>query len=553
MSTSLRTLALALVLLIMGFLSASDVAALQARGATPQTTVRTMLARGGSAAAIAQQLKQQYRMEREQVARLLKESGFDGAAIDAALRSAFGDARGTAAQPRRAVTSAIPRAIRPGTRTTQPSTRAPQPATMSGPPPAVGPPKPSVSVSLVSMSPSHLATIEVSSSDAPTAMRMANNEAELRTAPWQPYQPNVNFTVNGFFPVQVVVQVGKPVGPAAHPVNGPHVVSDPVRTKNHNDNNSNHPWVRSYLRVVSWQAAAGSGGPPQSDFGYRDTEGTLTLRLDGLGDVEEIDVAQLEVCRPNYYVTEGPSRSVSKSGDGSFLIKVRGYVEFVPEWLSPHCRHQILLLGKGGNFAPGVSYTLHEADGFRFRDPPSQTTDQTFDFAYGPKMGVSGLPTSLATSGCQVSRGSGGRLTLEMRSGPVAGNCDFTSPAVYLPRGIDVTALHWRVDEFPSANSDSFHCKVVVIPSGATTTQWVVDPSETDFFNTTEGPFLPSADLPPPPPGENWSHAGTRDWVVPLRASMQCDAHIEVGAGLEVDRIRLVLDRIEYRALPWMM
>ncbi len=542
MFTSIRPLLLALFMVIGGGLRATDAAALQSRGATPQGTVRTMEAKGSSATDIARQLKDQYRLERDDVASLLGGAGFDRAAIDAALRSVYGDAR-TMATPQRATARAgIPRATRPGTRTAQPRTRASQPATQSGPPTAVGPSKPSASATLAYLSPGGVARVEVSSSDAPTAVRMANSIAELQTAEWQPYQPTLEFTVNGFFPTQVVVQVGKPVGPAAHPVNGPHVVSDPEST--HPGNHQPEPLVGSHIRVVSWQPG-GSAGPPQTDSGYRDVYGTLTLKVDGLGGAEEANIDLWRTCQPNYFPDR--SETISKSNDGSYIIEVHGYVEAVDWQDSDQCVNSAFIVGKGGNFDPGVSYLLSEMDGgFRFRNAPLESTNQTFGFPYGPKLAFSGPVTSLATSGCQVSQ-SGGKLIMEMRSGPVAGNCEFTSPAVYLPRGIDVTALHWRVEELPSGNGGSFHCEVVPVPSVFTSEHQGVDPSNTDYFVTTNGSFAPSANLPPSPPGEDWSDAKERDWVRPLSASLRCDAHVEVGGGVEVDRIRLVLDRIEYR------
>lgn len=546
MLISTRSLVLALAVLLAGAVHATDVAALQARGTTPQTAVRTMVARGGSVTDIARHLKDQYRLKSDEAARLLVNAGFDERSVTDAIRSVYGNAPTAAPRVRRGIPSGVPQ-NRPGTRNARPSTRGSQPATQAGPPSAIGPSQPRASVSLVSLGPTGLATIAVASDDSPTAMRIANNVAELPTAPWQPYQTTANFTVNGFFPVQAVVQVGVPAGPGSHPVNGPHVVSRPQTTLRSPGNAVATTLVGSHMSVESWQPDG--GGPARSDFAYRDTYGTLTLRLEGLGDVEELQFSSLRPCSPNVFRQE--SMEVSKTGTGSYSIEFRGYVEAFETPDSPSCVHQAYIRGKGGNFEPSVSYSLFEVDdGFRFTDLPNQSTDQTFDFPYGPKVEFVGPLPSLATSDCKVTRSPTGKLILEMRSGPVAANCEFRSRAVFLPMGIDLTALHWNVEDLPSGGSGTSHCRVVPIPSGVTNTHMGIDPGVTNYFNTTDGAFTPTADIPPPPPGENWSESKSRDWLVPLTAQLRCDAHVAVGDGLEVDRIRLVLDRIEYRAAP---
>ena len=227
---------------------------------------------------------------------------------------------------------------------------------IDGGPVPVGPEKPSATVAPKSLYVG-VVEIEVTSSDGPTAMRLANSVAELASVPWVPFQERPQFALNGQFPEQVVVQVAKPAGPSSHPVHGPHVASDPIRTTI-TPERVGLTWrdLPSRLHVVSWTSSADRRSSPDEAPVQR--YGTLTLRFDGLGSADELQFNRLYPCQPNYF--ERTALRVRPVGGGSFLIELDG--RWQTSQLSDVCFLYAEVLGKGGNFEPGVVYQWRDVD-----------------------------------------------------------------------------------------------------------------------------------------------------------------------------------------------
>lgn len=533
MSKLLRTSTCVLVVMLMGLTLPADGEAQRTRDATPQARVTSMKAAGSSAADIARELRRAERLTADQVRVLLQRAGFDVPTVESAIAQVYGgsDRRPTAA---RGAMTASPRA---GTATPR---GAPRPVTMSGGPTRVGPEPPRLSVQLRNVQ-SGTVTLDLASSDSPTVMRFANSLSELRTAPWQPYSPTASFALNGLFPAQVAVQLGKPIGPASHPVNGPHAESDPqvvrddalMQLERHLD--------------VRWTSAYGS---------YEDVPGELVVRLKEVGGARQIRVDALDLCGSgsgsgSFVPSSGsdsPSPTVAQESPGTFRLGVEG------RFTGPttDCEASFLVLGDGGNFDPGVQYSIRgRQSDFRIRSWARNSTDQPARFAYLPDFSNSNF---MAPGECTMTH-EGGKVTIEAVSGLVPLVCDFRSPEVLLHEVVEVTALHWKLEVFPAGKESDFHCKIgsLTRPTpgihfAANRGTRAVTPQTTDYFFTTQGanPQLPDGIAPEV--GGDLSTAKERRWILPLRAVLSCDPRESPTTNPMGDRIRLTLDRIDYRA-----
>ena len=422
------------------------------------------------------------------------------------------------------------------------------PARIDGQPGMVGPPKPVFTATLAGTGGLE-ATLSLSSADSPTAMRMANTREALRTAPWQPFQPDAAFTTNGFFPAQVWVQVGLPVGPAAHPVQGPHVESDPVVLRD--------PALgtgRTHLEA----SFVSNHGP------HYGVPGTLTFRLRGLGDARQIRVVEIDACHGISGTNQGPRFAavgsdpkrqprpeVGRATDGSFVVHLKSGEFSLPVSL---CRTTIRLLGDGGNFDPGVEYTWTEDTRDVARPWPQLSSNQTARFTPGPRFSTDPV---VGQGICDV-RVVGQRIVLEASGGPTPNACVFTAPEVLLPPFMALDRLVWCVEHLPAtpggearcelARQDSRHPVLRFFPSRG---RVYVAPGNDDYGHETSeaNPILPGEIAPDV--DVDLSSPRIRRWILPMVAALRCEPFVRVENGRPVvDRIRLVLDRIHYRAVP---
>lgn len=424
-----------------------------------------------------------------------------------------------------------------------------RPVQMSGQPGMVGPPKPSFQASVQSVQ-GTMATVSLTSADAPTAMRFANSREELLQASWQPFTASPTFAMNGHFPAQVWVQVGLPVGPGAHPVDGPHVESDPFPLRD--------PQLGAGRAHLDVDFVSGHGT-------FVHVPGTLRFRLHGVGEARQIRVQELHACRgapglegPIRFLTMDPSTAaqprptVERGPDGSFTIRLEnGHFDRTMR----ECTSSIRLLGDGGNFDPGVEYVWTErSQGFRIRNWERYSTTQTAQFPFKPAFGTD---SGLATATCDV-RVIGQRVVLEASSGPLPNACIFQSPEVLLPPYTLVHGLVWRIEELPADPDGGFHCQLgpgqdfrnPVLRFNGGRGRQSVEPLVTDYaFVTHEAnPLLP--DNIRPEVNADLSTAARRDWILPLQAVLTCAPFVHVNAGgASVDRIRLILDTIHYQGV----
>ncbi len=531
MSNRLR-ISTCLLALVLAYLAVpTDGAAQRSQGANPADRVTALKAAGVSAHDIAGELQRTDRLDADGVRKLLAEAGFDSPTVEAAVEGVFGrtSSSSTVAGPPGRASGGTGTATGRGTM---------RPVTRSGGPTRVGPAPPKLSVQLRSFQ-SGAATLDINSSDDPTAMRFANNLEGIRTAPWQAYEPTATFSLNGLFPAQVVVQVGKPVGFASHPVNGPHVESDPQVVRD-----PALMQIEDHLLLI-WTGRPFVGVP-----------GKMLLRLTGLGDVRQIRVDNLEVCNPGsggspFGPANGasaPIQEVTQDTPDVFSIRLEGRFSRP----TSGCVASFLLLGDGGNFDPGVQYSVRMEDAsFSIGRMPRHRTEKTSSFEYRPDL-QRGF--DFAPGECQKSS-EDGRLVIEAASGIVPLICEFWSPAVLLPETLTVTALSWRLDRIPAEGGSGFHCRLGiptrVVPGyhfeGVRGSE-LISHTRTDYFYTTvdANPLLPG-DILPDVLGD-LSTAKERNWILPLRAVLSCDPRQDFDGGLVGDRIRLTLNHILYEA-----
>ena len=547
MSSVLRFTTVCIAVLALSVLTPPMASAQRTQSTSADATVSRLKAGGNTATEIARILQRDYRLTRSQAEQLLRNAGFDTRTVNAALQTVYGSTTSPTTTTRTTTETATGTATRgtsPTTRTTATLRGTSGGATISGGPTRAGPAPPQLSVQLLNAQ-GGTATVQLASGDAPTAMRFANSLAELTTATWEPYSPTASFAMNGQFPAQVVVQVGKPVGMAAHPVNGPHAESDPqVIRDDALMRNDGHLTLR-------WESSIGP---------WTDAPGDLVARVEGLGNAGPVGLENIRWCS-GLRELEGfgaPQPRVTRVDPGTLEIRAHG--EFRSGEVSG-CEVSFTALGEGGNFDPGVEYSYRRSADLPnpIRRMPSHRTGETAAFLYRPRFSYSGPagPIQPGAPGDCRHEIRNGKLVIEATSGPLPLLCAVWSEEVLLPQGMEVTALHWRVVEYPAGESGRFHCKVGPFTRATPGVHFEggrgresVAPGKTAYFHTTydANPLLPDGIAPDV--DADLSTPMKRHWILPLQATLSCDPREGLDDGLIGDRIRLILNSIEYTAPP---
>lgn len=385
----------------------------------------------------------------------------------------------------------------------------------------------------VALGQSGVFALKLTSADQPTVYRIANSKKALQTTAWKALEPYPAFAPNGLFPSQIVVQVGKPLGTASHPVNGPHRMSNPVIV-----DHPSIPRLAPEPTVRSWNTQHGGN--------YTYVDGNLNIALNGLGnDTENIHISELSVCANSFRFSQPPA--ITRDVAGVFVLSGPG--RFLQH--RSDCRIQAQIVGDGGNFDTGIAYAYDRTDAaFAIARRPELSVSKTAAFAYGPKFN----PHLSGAGNCTVGTNNAGKLYFEVTSGVLTASCGFLASELLVPESMTLKGLYWKVEEYRATSDSQFHCGVSTSYPSDETRYWykVVSPTKHDYFYDTDGanPILPG-DVAPQV-NADLSTAKPRQWVVPLKARLGCSVFVAQGPGgaLRYDRLRLVLDRIDYFAPP---
>lgn len=417
-------------------------------------------------------------------------------------------------------------------------------ATIDGPPPSTLRPRPTIrDIRLTRDRRQPGFAISVVASIEATAFRFADSLAAINSAPWHPISEARLFRPNGMLPAQVVVQVGTPVGPATQGMSG--------------------PFVRSKPQAKPLPGGHGSRlSRPSYDFhnrgkSYENVRLFFSFRLDGLGEnVGDVRIDNASICGNDFVVSAPPMFAPA----GWLISQDRVVVGGLFNRAIDSCRIRFRLLAEGGNFAPGQSIVIDETIAVDVARRPLLSLDRDYaHLFYRPRLALS-YPQS---PGCSKPRFRNGKLTLTVTSGVVPADCHYDSEALFLPDAVSNYRLHWKLIEQPASSQGGFHCQL----GGSRWTRYgdatrpdfnsyqaKIRPTVSDYVHaTTEANPAWADTVLLEAEGEDLDRAGVlRRWLKPLRVRLTCDPYVGSSGHNKpgVDRLHLVLDRVEYRAPP---